>query len=238
MIEPFFVPRAGPPEFVAGLDLGQSHDYTALAIGEVLRPVNGPPHVQVRHLERLRGVRYPEVVRHVRGRLTALTGTFPRPTVRMAIDRTGVGRAVGDSFVEADLPCDLVQVTIHGGDAVTKDDAGFRVPKRDLVGAVQVMLQEGRLKVAEVLPEAQTFVREATAFRVTINDRGHDSYAAWREGDHDDLVLAVALACWLATDNPGSPTIQSNYLNAWGGFKSEDDDDDNDDGWPGPSWRA
>jgi hypothetical protein len=25
---------------------------------------------------------------------------------------------------------------------------------------------------------------------------GHDSYEAWREGDHDDLVLAVALACW------------------------------------------
>ncbi len=24
----------------------------------------------------------------------------------------------------------------------------------------------------------------------------HDSYEAWREGDHDDLVLAVAMACW------------------------------------------
>lgn len=24
----------------------------------------------------------------------------------------------------------------------------------------------------------------------------HVSYAAWREQEHDDLVLAVALACW------------------------------------------
>jgi hypothetical protein len=24
----------------------------------------------------------------------------------------------------------------------------------------------------------------------------YDSYSAWREQDHDDLVLAVALACW------------------------------------------
>jgi hypothetical protein len=24
----------------------------------------------------------------------------------------------------------------------------------------------------------------------------HDSYEHWREGDHDDLVLAAALACW------------------------------------------
>ena len=25
---------------------------------------------------------------------------------------------------------------------------------------------------------------------------GHDSYEAWREGDHDDLVLSLALAVW------------------------------------------
>jgi hypothetical protein len=25
-----------------------------------------------------------------------------------------------------------------------------------------------------------------------------DSYGCWREGAHDDLVLAVALACWRA----------------------------------------
>lgn len=25
----------------------------------------------------------------------------------------------------------------------------------------------------------------------------HDSYEAWREGDHDDLVIAVAMACWI-----------------------------------------
>ena len=24
----------------------------------------------------------------------------------------------------------------------------------------------------------------------------HDSYGAWREGAHDELVLAVAVACW------------------------------------------
>jgi hypothetical protein len=24
----------------------------------------------------------------------------------------------------------------------------------------------------------------------------HDSYGAWREGAHDDLVLAVAVAAW------------------------------------------
>ena len=226
-----FLPRA-VPEFVAGLDLGQAHDYTALAIAEVRRPVTGPPHLDVRHLERPLSRGGPPGQGAPRLPHDALPASYGPA----AIDRTGVGRAVGDAFVEADLPCDLVQVTIHGGDAISKDDAGYKVPKRDLVGAVQIMLQQGRLKVAQVLPEAATFVREATAFRVTINDRGHDSYAAWREGDHDDLVLAVAMACWLATDAPRQGVTQSNYLDGGGGFRSDNDDDD-DDAWPGPSWR-
>ena len=35
--------------------------------------------------------------------------------------------------------------------------------------------------------------------RLKINlETAHDSYGAWREGTHDDLVLAVALALWTA----------------------------------------
>jgi hypothetical protein len=32
-----------------------------------------------------------------------------------------------------------------------------------------------------------------------LHGRRNDIYAARREGDHDDLVLAVAVACWYAT---------------------------------------
>jgi hypothetical protein len=32
--------------------------------------------------------------------------------------------------------------------------------------------------------------------------RGHDQHGAWREGTHDDLVLAVALACWYGETHP------------------------------------
>jgi hypothetical protein len=42
-------------------------------------------------------------------------------------------------------------------------------------------------------------VREIQNFQVKINlETAHDSYGAWREGTHDDLVLAVALALWVA----------------------------------------
>ena len=87
-------------------------------------------------------------------------------------------------------------VTITGGEAVNHEGNSWRVPKRDLVSIMQVLLQTGRLKLAEGLPEAQTLIDELLDFRVRISDTGHDSYGTWREGAHDDLVLATALACW------------------------------------------
>ena len=62
-----------------------------------------------------------------------------------------------------------------------------------------MLLQSGRLKIARELEHAETLKAELLNFRVKINiATGHDSYEAWREGDHDDLVLAAAMATWKA----------------------------------------
>ena len=112
------------------------------------------------------------------------------------MDGTGVGRAVLDMMRASGL--DPVAITIHGGDAVTYDH-GWRVPKRDLVGAMQVLLQSGRFKVSNALPLAPVLTQELLQFKVKIDPlTAHDSYGAWREGAHDDIVLACAVACWYA----------------------------------------
>jgi hypothetical protein len=72
----------------------------------------------------------------------------------------------------------------------------LKVPKRDLITATLVLLQNGHLKIAEILPLKDVLIKELLNFRVKINiSTAHDSYEAWREGDHDDLVLCVALSC-------------------------------------------
>jgi hypothetical protein len=43
---------------------------------------------------------------------------------------------------------------------------------------------------------ADALADELLAFRAKISARGHHTSEAWRESDHDDLVLALALACW------------------------------------------
>ncbi len=151
--------------------------------------------LSVRHLERLPlGTPYPRVVERV-GSILASPPLADRPTA-LVIDATGVGTGVVDMFVHAGLY--PIPVSIHGGDKVLpQEPVGYRVPKRDLVAAVQVLLQNERLKVARALPEAETLRRELQNFRVKIDPKtAHDSYSHWREAEHDDLVLAAALAAW------------------------------------------
>ena len=210
---------------IIGVDLGQQRDYTAIIVTErvfvptgrtvrqefwhrgleAYRLAEVPETVgeyRVRHLERPPlGTPYTDVTARVVELVKAL-GSNPV----LAVDATGVGRPVIDMLwktLEVDLEgtsiyVDRCAVTITGGDSVSRNpDGGLRVPKRDLISATLVLLQNGRLKIAEGLPLKDTLVKELLNFRVKINiSTAHDSYEAWREGDHDDLVLSVALSCW------------------------------------------
>jgi hypothetical protein len=123
---------------------------------------------------------------------------------QLAVDQTGVGAAVVDLIRASHLRANLIPILIHGGDKATHDDpAGWRVPKRDLVGVVSVLLETGRLRIAARLPQAKTLFTELRFFRVTIDPAtAHDNYSAWRERDHDDLVLSAALALYVSESGP------------------------------------
>jgi hypothetical protein len=211
---------------IVGVDLGQQRDPTAIAVVERGYVPDGPLYndeywykgrwiyaarepvrleYHVRHLERpALGTSYVEIV----GRLLELLKSLGDSAERaLAVDTTGVGRPVAD-MLKARLedwlkrneqdPISCAWITITGGDSVTKaEGGGIRVPKRDLASAPLVLMQNKQLKIAQEMPLADTLKRELLNFKVKINiATGHDSYEAWREGDHDDLVLAVAMACW------------------------------------------
>src|SRR5262249_22634138 len=108
-------------------------------------------------------------------------------------------RSVPEMLRRADLGGRLVPVTITGGFAVTEQENGdWHVPKKELVTCLQLLLQSQRLRIADALPEAATLVRELQTFQVKITLAANETFGAWREGAHDDLVLATALAAWWA----------------------------------------
>jgi hypothetical protein len=97
----------------------------------------------------------------------------------------------------------VVPITITGGQAITQtEDGSWHVPKKELVTCLQVLMQSRRLQIARSLPDAATLARELHNFQVRITLAANETFGVWREGQHDDLVLAVALACWWAESCP------------------------------------
>jgi hypothetical protein len=188
--------------YVSGLDLGQAQDFTALAVLEqttlpdLEKPREKVHHYAVRHLERFPlGTSYTAVC----ARLVTLFAAPPLTRTTLAVDQTGVGRPVIDMLKKSTIAASIRPITITGGHKATPAvSGGWLVPKKELVSVLQVMLQARRIKVAPSLPEAATLVRELTTFQVKITPATNEIFGAWREGLHDDLVLAVAIAVWQA----------------------------------------
>jgi len=208
-----------------GLDLGQVSDYTALVTLRREQELPDPPKPKTFSAEALdwKEIISPPVVKPQLARYycniaerfelgmsyTVMANNLCRlfDDVRFAkqtlvVDGTGVGRPVVDMFRKARPNCRILPVTITGGSQAlgqtSVDEYGYwHVPKKELVGSVQALLGTGRLEVAPDLRHAAVLVSEMKSFRYKINNEtAHVSYEAWRDREHDDLVLALALAAW------------------------------------------
>ncbi|MDE3194901.1 MAG: hypothetical protein KGN84_01040 [Acidobacteriota bacterium] len=180
--------------FHVGLDLGQRNDPAAIAIIErVAAPRAG---MRLRYVERAPlGTPYPQVVEWVR----KIVRTEPLESrCDLAVDATGVGGPVVDLLKRADLNCDVLAVTITGGDAEGQTASGHSVPKLDLMTGLQVALENGDLVIARAIRDREALIRELIDVQARRRASGRLRIGADGEGQHDDLVIAVALALWVA----------------------------------------
>jgi hypothetical protein len=209
--------------YVVGVDVGQASDPTAVCVVEAakwrlyrndearLRRPNGvprpgyveamaempKPEYRVRHLERLQlGMPYPLQAAY----LVNLIGRIPGASC--LLDATGVGRPVSDLFRELGLRHTPVLIT--AGREVTRKGEFVGVPKLELISRLQASLHAGELKIAAKIPDAAALVRELQEFRASWTESGNLMFNA-RQGAHDDLVIAAALAVWGSTRSDGPP---------------------------------
>ena len=192
--------------YFIGVDLGQSEDYTALAVVE-RRETAGEfdaawwryrrvETLWLRHLERVPlGTSYPEVVK----RLVTVAQTEPLAgQCTMVVDATGVGRPVVDQLLAAKPGCSVLPVLILGMEMESQDRGCYRVPKKDLVTGLELLLANEHLAVAPGLKQWEALKEEMMEMKVRKTDSGRDQFGVTRAGKHDDLVLATTLACWAA----------------------------------------
>ena len=196
--------RPGLRYFV-GLDLGQKQDHTAIAVVEreeivgtrrdpVTWALDKRTVYAVRYLERMplgivvpggggeggaAGAEHPadDAVRAGGG----CDGGGSADRGHAAAGETRVQPVAGDDHGRG--PAEPGRERVEGAEAGPGDGAA---------GAVRV----GELEVARGLEEGEGLVEELREMQVKVSLGGHESFEAWRSGAHDDLVLAVALACW------------------------------------------
>ncbi len=202
--------------YILGCDLGQAQDPTALALLERVPKADEGSAVRtaeytgsqrtldlyhLRALERYRlGTPYTEVVNDLIARLIEVRRSSRGCLAQLVVDGTGVGRPVRDMLREAMkhtpalASARLAVVIFTGGNEVTRNGLTFGVPKRDLVSTLDVLLQSGRLLIAEGIPAREEFLTELMNVHRQIHvSTGRDAYVPWRESVHDDLVFSVAI---------------------------------------------
>src|ERR1700677_3663189 len=190
--------------YFVGVDLVQSRDYTAIAVAERVESSGEwsaatfthrkTVTLRLRFLERVElGTPYPEVVERVVKvtRSKELAGRC-----QLIVDGTGVGRPVVDLLRVARPGCRVMPAVITSGQRESLCDGYYGIPKRDLIIGLQVLLQRGSLQIASGLKYGPALAAEMAAMEVKVSSVGREQFGAWREGTHDDLVFAVALACW------------------------------------------
>lgn len=213
---------------VCGLDLGKQRDYSALVIVEAhgtVRPVTWQePHsampqylttrqqqveslpvtaLHVRHCERF-PLQTP--YQTVREATDAWLRSLSQPRY-LAVDHTGPGIPVAEIFGSL-TPAAWVTLTTGSGTRRISADT-FHLAKKDLVAGGQVALEQRMLKIARALPYARELESELRNYQGKPTPAGNVSYEAQRESDHDDLVSALCLAVWLATQAFGMAAIRA-----------------------------
>lgn len=198
-------------------DLAATKDFTAVGVVRAVPAV--PRSYFVGHLDRWREP-YSATVK----RVTALATLPQMRAAALVVDSTGVGSPVLEQL-RAALPGRVVYgVHFTSGSKPTRG-AGphdLRAPKRDLVSALQVVLQTRRLTYARALPLARTLQDELAAFQETRTESLNLTYEG--AGPHDDLVMCLALAAWVGEHLPAPVGDVSQWV-----LNDRGDDDEPDE---------
>jgi hypothetical protein len=153
------------------------------------------------------GISYRRVAAGIAKRLAELepVGAFnERGKVGLCIDAGGVGRGVLGPVAEeirkqheqdqGSPQVTLVPAQTTAGSRVTKSGIFYNIPKKDLVSAALLPMEEKRLFIAEGAKDREALIDELLSYRAKINkDTGHETFEAGG-GAHDDLVFALCLA--------------------------------------------
>jgi hypothetical protein len=209
-------------EYTISVDIAKKSDYTAIQIYRkkaIIVPgkkLLGQRDMKINKfdlvkMEKIQGANYNAIAQRI-----LLLATVPNLLGKcdIIVDGTGVGEAVVDIMRELKLrPISIVftggneyrevydsplnvfgnKNTRTGGMQVLKQ---INVPKKDLVDAAVLVLQQGLLRFSPGVMYKEDFLLQLSKFKGKINEKGNTRYEADKESTHDDLVASFLMFAW------------------------------------------
>ncbi len=189
--------------YIAGLDVAQQSDWTALAILEL---VEGE--MRLVALDRWQML-YPDTLEEL-GHIFS-DKVFARRTI-LATDATGPGLALYEDMVRDDALLTTIgkdritPVVITGGQNEERDGRFVRVPKHKLIVTLQSAIRRRQIRVPRKLPLYNILEDELEGYELKLREGSKQVTFSNnpRDGgpEHDDTILALALAWWRVNFKP------------------------------------
>jgi hypothetical protein len=199
----------GPPHYLISVDLGIAPARTAIAVMEMhgVRPTVA---LHVRAISRPPlGTKTAAIIDETRALCDRLGEQLIRQYSRWAdpdalrgwyrsvlVDLTGSGLPALALFDHARVH--TIPIWITNGSGFGHESRGYRVAKPDLISALALLVEDGRVKVAASLTEAPAVIKEFQTFERKTPLGMPNERALWRERADDDLVLSLAMGAWYA----------------------------------------
>jgi len=188
-------------DYHVGVDIGQKHDYTALAVTECRPNYAGDKFYFVRYLHRFRlGLLFGTVVQKLASldRQLRASGGSRSVSITWACDATGIGSPVVEMIQKALPEATVVPVYITGGFGSTVDYDESHISKQQLVSLIVAAFESGSVRIADDVKEAETLIQELSNYELRRSESGHVSYGAMTGGAFDDLVTSLGLSLFSA----------------------------------------
>ena len=145
----------------------------------------------VRHLERVPlNTHYRDVAKYVAAMLQ--TGKLAERT-EICVDAGGVGNSVAEQLEDAGIYY-FERVVITGARQETESGKYHRVPKVDLISAMEVAFQNREIKFPPRMPFAAELEEELENFQSRETAAGNTVFETAKAGAFDDLLLSMSLA--------------------------------------------
>ena len=202
---PLSIPHHGRHEYLAAMDIAKNHDEVVLAIfrKQHIKFQDGRASsiLSLNELHIREGLNYVALASDIR---LLLENVNYSNNYDLIIDGDGVGEAVYD-IMRQNEHLNPFKINATGGGTYHpiieqtgdfKWVSGYTVPKKDLVDAQKIIMQQRRFHIPPEIPYQDKIEKQFKHYIATITKAGNIIYGNDSEAQFDDIVYTFCMASW------------------------------------------